>query len=208
MTELFEASFNIVNLPATLLLIIVLLHWLIIMVGAMDMISLESELDFGVDMDVETEGLDFGDFLLEHFNARYVPLSILLSVFALSFWVISMYANWYIHQNQSGLLGLVIFAGNLVISSHIAKFATLPLVPLFKSIKEQISSKLVLIGKQAIVTSSKADAEFGQAQVRLDGPEITLNVRTEGEELLRGTEVVILQHEQATDIYIITQLEI
>jgi hypothetical protein len=206
MRELFEASFNVVNLPATLLLIVVLLHWLIVMVGAMDMISLESELDF--DLETETDGADIGDWLLDYFNARYVPLSILLSIFSLSFWVISMYANWYIHQNQSGLLGLAIFAGNLVISSHIAKFTTAPLLPIFKSMKEQMSSKLNLVGKQAVVTSSKADAKFGQAQVRLDGPEITLNVRTEGEELLRGTEVVILQHEQATDIYIITQLEI
>jgi len=210
MKELFEASFNVVNLPATLLLLMVLFHWLIVMVGAMDMISLESELDFELDMDVETEtdGLDTSDVLLEYFNARYVPLSILLSVFSLSFWVISMYANWYIHQNTSGLLGLAIFIGNLVISAHIAKFATIPLVPIFKSMKEQMSSNLNLVGKQAVVTSSKADAKFGQAQVRLDGPEITLNVRTDGEELPRGTEVVILQHEPATDIYSITKLEI
>jgi hypothetical protein len=210
MKELFDASFNVVNLPATLLLILILLHWIIVIVGAMDMISLESELDFEMDLDGEAEsgGWDKGDWVLDYLNAKYVPLSILLSVFALSFWTISMYANWYIHRNQSGLLGMAIFFVNLIISAHIAKFCTAPLVPMFKSLREQMSAKMDLLGKRAVVTSSKADAKFGQAQIRLDGPEITLNVRTEGEELPRGTEVVILSHEEATDTYIITQLEI
>ncbi|MGA0332567.1 MAG: hypothetical protein ACO3NW_01270 [Kiritimatiellia bacterium] len=208
MKELFDASFNVVNLPATLLLILVLVHWLIVIVGAMDMISLESELDFELDLDAEGGGLDKGDWVLEYLNAKYVPLSILLSVFALSFWTISLYANWYLHRNQSGLLGTAVFFGNLIVSAHIAKFCTAPLVPLFKSLRAQMSAKMDLLGKRAVVTSSKADATFGQAQIRLDGPEINLNVRTEGEELPRGTEVVILSHEEATDTYIITQLEI
>ncbi|MDF3129346.1 hypothetical protein P0Y35_09075 [Kiritimatiellaeota bacterium B1221] len=208
MKELFEASFNVVNLPATLLLIMILLHWIIVIIGAMDMISIDSELDFELDMDGEGGGFDKGDFILEYFNAKYIPISILMSIFALSFWAISMYANWYIHQNENGWMGLAIFAGNLIVSAHITKFATQPLIPIFKSMREQMSDNMNLVGKTVIVTSSKADAKFGQGQIRLDGPEITLNVRTAGEELPRGTEAVILQHEPATDIYLITQLEI
>ncbi|WFB35848.1 DUF1449 family protein [Kiritimatiellota bacterium B12222] len=208
MKELYEASFNVVNLPATLLLLSVMVHWIIVIFGAMDMISIDSELDFEMDMDGEGGGLEKGDWMLEYFNAKYVPLSILMSVFAIFFWPISIYANEYFHQNQNGWIGLLIFVINFILCAHITKFATKPLVPFFKSLREQMSSKMDLVGKRAIVTSSKADATFGQAQVRLDGPEINLNVRTSGEELPRGTEAVIIEHIQETDIYIITTLEI
>jgi hypothetical protein len=200
----------VVNLPATLFLLLILLYWATVILGVMDLSTLDLELpDADMDAgDAGGEGLQM-EGMLEYFNIRYVPASIVISLFGLSLWVVSMVANDLLNPGRFGLIGLGIFAVNLVVSSHIAKFASAPLVPLFKGMREQSSASRDLIGSRVVVTSSRVDSSFGQAEIRGDGPPITLSVRTEGnEELIRGAEAVILHQETETDHYIITTLEI
>lgn len=209
MSEFIDACFHVVNLPATLLLILVLIYWFTVIAGVMDLSTLDMDLP---DMDMESgdisaQGSGF-DAFLEYFNIRYVPVSIMISLFALSFWVISMIANSILNPAGFGLFGLAIFLVNIPVSGHIAKFAGAPLIPLFKNMRSQSSANRDLIGTRVIITSSKADSSFGQAEIREDGPPITLSVRTEGEEIPRGGEAVILHQETEKDIYIITTLEI
>jgi len=208
--ELYQNAFHVVNLPATLLLILVLLYWLTVIAGVMDLSSLDIDVELpDVDVDApDASGMAGFEGLLEYFNIRYVPISIFVSLFAVSLWAVGMIANSIVNPLNSGLIGLGIFAGNVVVSAHVAKFISLPFVPLFKSIRNQASSKKELVGSRVVVTSSKADASFGQAEIRAEGPPITLNVRTEGEEILKGAEAVILQEHPENDIYIITTLEI
>jgi len=207
--ELWHASFHVVNLPATLLLLSVLLYWLTVIFGVMDLSSLDIDLpEFEVDPD---SGLEMGhggfDALFEYFNIRHVPISIFVTFFAVSLWGTGMLANDFLKSEHVPLLGLAVFGVNLVWSSHVAKFITQPMVPLFKSMHKDASSKRNLIGARVVVTSSKADPSFGQAEIREDGAPITLNVRTEGEEIPKGAEAVIFQHQPEKDIYIITPME-
>jgi len=209
MSEFIDACFHVVNLPATLLLILVMIYWFTVIAGVMDLSTLDMDLP---DVDLESGDVGAGsggvDAFLEYFNIRYVPVSIMVSLFALSFWVISMIANSILNPAGFGLFGLVIFLVNIPVSAHIAKFAGAPLIPLFKNMRSQSSAKRDLIGSRVVVTSSKADSRFGQAEIQGDGPPITLSVRTEGEEISKGTEAVILQQETEKDIYIITTMEI
>jgi hypothetical protein len=210
MSTFLEACFHVVNLPATLFLLLILLYWTTVIFGVMDLSTLDVDLP-DVDVDAGDAGGDSIQMegMLEYFNIRYVPASIVISLFGLSLWVISMVANELLNPANIGLIGLGIFVANLLVSSHIAKFASAPLVPLFKGMREQSSASRDLIGSTVVVTSSKVDSSFGQAEISGDGPEITLSVRTEGEEiLLKGTEAVILHQETETEHYIITSLEI
>lgn len=209
MSEFFDACFHVVNLPATLFLLLILLYWATVIFGVLDLSSLDVDMpeldadtgDLGGES-VEMEGM------LEYFNIRYVPASIVISLFGLSLWIISMIANDLLNPGRVGIIGLGILIGNILVSGHIAKFASAPMVPLFKGIRSQVSAKKELVGSTVIVTSSKVDHQFGQAEIRGDGPPITLNVRTEGEEVLqKGEEAVILQQQSETEHYIITTLE-
>jgi hypothetical protein len=208
--ELYHAAFHVVNLPSTLLLILVLLYWVTVILGVMDLSSLDMDVELPeVDADLGGDAAPAGfEAFLEYFNVRYVPISILFSLFALSFWVIGMTANSLLNPGLNGVIGLVIFAGNLVVSAHATKYLSMPFIPLFKSMRTEATDNRDLVGSRVIVTSSKADASYGQAEIRGDGPPVTLFVRTEGEEILKGTEAVILQHQSEKDIYIITTLEI
>lgn len=207
--EFVDAAFHVVNLPATLLLILVLVYWLTVILGVLDLSSLDMELP---EIEGEIEGggeiaHPNVDAFFEYFNIKYVPISIFISFFGLNFWVTSMIANEQFGGRAVPLIGLAVFGVNVVFSLHMAKVVTWPMVPLFKQMKEHMAEKRELVGARVVVTSSKADADFGQAEILEEGAPITLNVRTEGEELPKGTEAVILDHLTERDIYIITTME-
>ncbi|MCC5842752.1 MAG: DUF1449 family protein [Verrucomicrobia bacterium] len=207
--EFYHAAFHVVNLPATLLLLLVVIYWLTVIFGVMDLSSLDldlPEIEFEGDAGPEAAHTAF-DAFFEYFNIKYVPISIFVSFFALSFWVTGMIANEMLGSRAVPLIGLAVFGVNLVFSAHAAKVITLPMVPLFKQMQKDVSARRDLIGSRVVVTSSKADAVFGQAEIVDEGAPITLNVRTEGEEISKGSEAVILQHQTERDIYIITPME-
>jgi len=202
--QLYHASVHVVNLPYTLLLSLVMLYWITVLIGALEMDALDIS-----DADL-SGGSVAGVFegFLEYFNLRKVPVSIIASVFALSLWLVGVLANHYLHNTSSRLLGLLILVPNVLISAHVAKYATRPLVPLFRSMRADVSDRRDLVGCRVIVTSSQADASYGQAEIREEGAPITLSVRTDGETLPKGTEAVILYVDTEKHVYIISKLEV
>lgn len=203
MIQLWHSSIHLVNLPYTLLLGLVVVYWLTVLVGGLEVDALDMS---ETDVDISSAGAFEGFF--EYFNLRKVPVSVLVSAFALSLWLIGVLANHYLHNTSSRLLGLVVFVPNVLVSAHFAKFVTRPLIPLFQAMRADAADLRDLVGSRVIVTSSKADGAFGQAEIREDGAPITLTVRTGGETLPRGTEAVILEVDSEKQVYIISKLEV
>ncbi len=207
--QLWQASVHISNLFSSLLLLFVVLYWIVVLCGLLDVDALD--LDAG-----EIEGAEIGsahgghEGLLEYLNLRRVPLSIVVSIFAISLWLLGVLANHYLHNTSSSLLGLVVFLPNLLISAHIAKYLTKPLVPLFRSMHKDIAEVRDMVGTRVRITSSRADAKFGQAEVISgdDGPSIVLSVRTEGEALSKGTEAVVVSENVDKSTYVVSKLEV
>jgi hypothetical protein len=167
------------TLPYTLLLGTVLIYWFTVMFGVLDLSSLDMDLP-DADADVGgAEGVHPGfDALLEYFNIRHVPVSIVVSFFSLSLWVVGVLANHALHDTSSLLLGALVFAANLVFSGHVAKWVTAPLVPLFKAMRKDAESVTDLSGRRVVVTSSRDDK---LARLRELGADVTVNYRTEPE---------------------------
>ncbi len=212
LVQLWHASVHISNLFSSLLLLVVVLYWVIVVCGVLDVDTLDLDLDFDTgDADgVETGSTDGHEGLLEYLNLRKVPLSIVVSIFAISLWLLGVLANHYLHNTSSGLLGLVVFVPNVLISAHVAKIVTMPLVPLFRSMNQGIAEVRDMAGTRVRITSSKADDKFGQAVVISpdDGPAIVFSVRTEGEVLPKGTEAVVVCEDADKRVYVVSKLEV
>ncbi len=210
MVSLWHASVHISNLFSSLLLLFVVLYWVIVLCGVLDVDTLNLDMETG-----DADGLDAGsadghEGLLEYLNLRKVPLSIVVSVFSISLWLLGVLANHYLHNTSSGLLGLIVFVPNMLVSAHVAKFVTMPLVPLFRSMHKGIAEIRDMAGTRVRITSSKADDTFGQAVVISpdDGPSIVLSVRTEGEVLPKGTEAVVVCEDVDKRVYVVSKLEV
>jgi hypothetical protein len=218
--DLIKACFTAINLPYTLLLGVVFLYWLSVIAGALDIsvldfdVDLDGDADIDLDADIDADGdiSDVGDggirAVLRYFNIGEVPLTIIISFFALSLWTIGILANWYLHRNQSALLGMALIVPNVLVSLHVAKFCSIPFKALFKALDHGSGDQNEdLVGRQCTVTTSTATATFGQVEVKTKGAPLLLSVRTDGETLPRGTSAVIMELDEAAGLYMISKLD-
>ena len=102
MEQFINVAFNWVNVFPTFLLIIVVLYWLSVILGAMDLgfldfdidadfeTDVEIEVEFEAEMDADAEGGAGGWFMefLSFFNLGKVPFMVFVSALVLPMWLI------------------------------------------------------------------------------------------------------------------------
>ncbi|MDQ3621784.1 MAG: YqiJ family protein [Verrucomicrobiota bacterium] len=221
MIEVLSESIRLVNLPFTVLLGLVVLYWLFVILGALD-------LDFGADAQAElsgdgdlsgdahtdsdlhghqegTQGGGWVSDLLHFVNIGDVPLMIVASILTLCAWLFSMIVNHY-WTGGSVLLALAALLPNLVVSLVVTRYLTLPLRPLFRLITKDSDDDQAIVG-QSLITTSEANSEFGQAQIATTGAPLLINVRTlDGSALPRGASAVVVRAEPSKGVYLVAEL--
>ena len=204
MKEIIELSFEGMNYPFTILLVLVLLYWVTVFLGLLDLefldFNIEADVDLGNDVDVDVcNDVDggIGDFMflnniLEFLNIRYVPLMFFLSFFALSGWFVSIIGNRLLGDNF--ILGLVLFLPNIVFSALIGKFFTQPFVKVFKKMKTQEMELRNAVGKIVTVTLGADDNKIGQGEIEVDNvTELIMFKCTAGTSLLKGNKALVIE---------------
>ena len=139
MQELLHAATSPVNIIFTSLLVVVLIYWLSVIVGALHIDSFDFDFDHDVDVDLEIDhdidvdhdvdvdgGHEVGWFAgaLHFFNFGRVPFMVIMTFLVLSMWSISILGNYYIGGN-SWSFAAILFFPNLAISLLITKIITI-----------------------------------------------------------------------------------
>ncbi len=205
--ELWEQAILPYNLPFTILLGLVVVFWVLTLIGAVGMDSLDGDLDVGGD----DAGGDLGDIpaaMLRVVNAGFVPLTVVLSILILMMWIGSITLNYYFNPGQSWLLAGGFIMAAFVLAVVATKILTQPLVPLMRRLKEA-ENVAPVIGEVGIVRSIEMDSKFGQVEVeRPGGASALLNARlgADAEPVPRGTSVAILSLDEATGLYLVRAL--
>jgi hypothetical protein len=203
MTELYQAAIAPANLLPTGLLLFVLLYWLTVIVGLLDMKSVDLDVDTDADghLDHHHEA-SWLNGALAFFNLGRIPLMIFLSFVFLPLWVGSILVNYYT-GNTSLLLGLVFFVPLFVGSLFVAKFLTLPFVHLFAAMEKEHDGGAQAIGRVCTVLLPASAERLGQASVRINGAPLMLNVRSTGEPLAKGDEALVIDFDEQRRCYLI-----
>ena len=219
MGEFFELCFMSVNLPFTVFLLMVFAYWILLLIGAVsfDTFDVDIDGDLGGGGDVTDADPDFdadiggGMWLgiLKFFNVGDVPLMVLLSFVAFNLWAVSILTSYYLNPSLSPWLALLWFIPNLLFSLFLAKFLTMPLKELFVRMRSGIDAPIKIVGQTCVVTTSEVTPKFGQAEIKQDGPPLTLNVRSkEAAKLTKGDEALIVsQDDDGTYVVIPFDLE-
>lgn len=208
MTELanyLQLCFTGANLPATVVLIVVMIYWSMAIVSGLDFDL------FDINLDIDADGaLDsvtgFGFLVLRFLNIGRVPLMIWVSVFGLVFWLVSMLFSslmdnpelrdqWF-YASQYALR-------NLAIGVMFTKILTQPLRGKFDVVEPNRAEEM--LGRECTVTSSSVDEAFGQAQYKTEGAPLNLHVRTRGESLAKGDRAVIVEYDRSQNIYYVAR---
>lgn len=200
------------NFGATILLAMMVCYWLMVILGTLDLDFLDFDIDTDIDADLGSD-LDVSvgvlDGMLAFFYLGKIPIMILLSIFAMCLWVISIIANGYLNPSGSLVLGLPIAAGNLVVSPLICRIICTPLARLFMALKKDPNAPADVIGRICKVTTTQVSAKMGQAEVPTSGAPILLNVVADSDHVFqKGDEAVVIGKDEKKGVHIIAPVNL
>lgn len=205
MVEYLQQCLTGANLPATVLLILVIGYWLLVMLGALDLGYFD--IDFDIDLDGQTDSpLSVGFLGLRFLNLGRVPVMVWVSVFALALWLISM-LFWFVFDRVGYEANLWFDAQyllrNAALSVVLTKLITQPLVHVFDAPEDYTPEQL--IGGECEVSTFEATSESGQARFRTDGAPLLLNVRMTAGKLAKGDRAQIVDYDPESRTYLISK---
>jgi hypothetical protein len=225
MQELLQVAFLPVNLFYTILLMLVVLYWLSVILGAIDLSSIDLDLDIDADVDVDADidvdvdldadvetdaGTTSGWMAgaLHFFNFGKMPFMVIMTVVVMSGWLLSILSNYYL-GNGSGWFALAMFIPILFISLVIAKIITTPLIPVFKRL-DTTAEAIDYIGMVCKLKLPASASKFGQAEVLVDGAPNLIHVKTKSDEtpLHTGEEALIIGKTEDDRYYLIEKKNI
>jgi hypothetical protein len=186
------------------LLGLVLVYWLTVIVGALDIDLFGHHV--GGDGDMAPGGHDHHGFS-EFLSLGKVPITITLSFFALVGWVLGMLGEIHLRPWLGPLLPGPLYPGImlvtlLMIAGFAASFIVRPLRKIFTMHSEH--GEEGLIGKMVRITSLKADHRFGTALCDNAGPGIIMQVvLREGVELKRDDMAVVVEYNTTKGVYLV-----
>lgn len=201
MGDVLRASVELPTIIFTGLLVIVGAMWLLSLIGALDI-----EADPG-------EGLL--DDVLEPLHLSEVPSILLLTVVGLAGWFVSVLASVFLLDGRSGgtlvALAIVVGIGSAVAALAITSWIAPQLAVVFQT--ERAPSKRDLIGRTVEIRSATVDATSGRGEATWpDGTVSTVDLRTtDGAslgpgELSRGDRALLVDWNEDTDDFIVDHL--
>ncbi|WP_181304017.1 OB-fold-containig protein [Rufibacter sp. XAAS-G3-1] len=200
MQELLHASLSSANVFASGLLVFVLLYWLTVMAGVLDISSLDVDIDLEADADTAVAGFDA---VLAFFHLGRVPLMVFLSFFALPYWAFSVGVN-HVLGTQSNWVGLLLVLPLMFCCLFVAKFLTLPFVKLFATMQKEEAPNAAFIGQMCTVLLPTTHTQIGQAALKTKGAPVLLNVKTAQNNLVqKGQTAVVIEYFPENNLYLI-----
>ncbi len=203
MADYVAVCFTGPNLPATVLLLLICFYWLFFMLGALGLDLFDLDLDFDGAAD---SFLSVGFVALRFLNIGELPLMLWLSVFAVSFWTLSMSLSISLDSPASQRdvwMALWLIPRNVAVSVLITKILTQPLRGKFSPVEPYPAEDL--IGQEVIVTTGQVTPRDGQARYETEGAPLLLNVRTASETLVKGDYAVIVDFDPTKRTYVVTK---
>lgn len=173
----------------TILLGVVLIYWLLVILGTLD---------------IDVLGNIEGDFLAA-MGFTEMPVTITITVLTICSWLFTAIGTYYLvlpitHPLGQKLVGISVLLVGLGFAVYLTKKILIPLRPFFRHHEGRGRSHLV--GKICMISTSRVDQKFGQAHYDDKGAGLILSVRAEvPNALTKGSRALIVAYQPQTDTY-------
>lgn len=204
MNEYFAEITNSSNIIPTLLLGLVTLYWLLVIFGAIGM----DVLDFDMDADADLDGdLELGDGVLgamfAFFHVGQVPLMLIVSFFALFFWLTTICCNHYLNPEFNFVTTVMWMIPCGFVSLAATKVCVMPIARVLRT-QDKRWERNEVIGKTAVVHTLELNQDYGEIVFNNQVPPLVLNARNEtGQTLRKGDVVMVVAHDRENDICLV-----
>lgn len=227
MKDFFSLIFSGVNLPLTILVLLLLLYWLVSMAGGLDNdFEIDADIDGDIDMGVAIESghSDFEDLtnaevnqddlirnkrrplnpwqvFLVYFNFIGLPFMFTFSVFIFSWWIILLLATNVIGTANT-TLGFICFIAAVIPALIFTKLFTTPFKSFFKKLNKEGDKAIDFIGRTGNSLSNIAGDKMGRAEVLVDGNPMNIYIRSlKGEPIGYNQSILIIKESPDKNFY-------
>jgi len=181
MSKFIDAALSFPAVLFTILLAVVVLYWLLVLLGTLD--------------------LEIGDAdFLDGVGLGGVPVTVTLSVLITVSWFVSLVGGVLTAPLDLGtfvrvLLGIGVLFVAVLAGLFAARLVALPLRKLYVDGAEP--SRIDFVGRECVIRTGRVSADFGQAEVTAaDGSSAIIQVRQTGEhELTSGRRALIFDYD-------------
>lgn len=213
MSELFNYAISGGNIIPTILLILVMLYWLTVIIGVIDLDFLDIDFDIDVDADVDID-IDVGDgigpfhAILAFLKVGKLPFMFVFSLVILNFWIIAMLMN-YLPIEPGGLLNSLLLIPAFVLSVFLTKLELLPFQGIISRNYNNGQADYDVLRQLCKLKCDVSSDRLGQAELERDGASIVINVKPEFEEdAFKKDEIAcVFRKDENKNIYYIVKVE-
>ena len=193
------------NLPFTILLILIMLYWLFVIIGTIDLEFLD--IDLSADGDIDA-GDGFFTSFLQLLKMGDAPIMAAVSIMALIAWTISMVYNHYLNFGHQGWIAAGVIAFNFIVSFFITVLITRLLNKIFGPFNSGEDAMQSCMYKMGTVITSKVNSDFGQVEILTQGAPVTINARTPDDFVfLKGEKVLVYDEDKEKGIYFVDRYD-
>ncbi len=206
MVELMTLALSPINLVFTLLLLMVILYWIIVILGVLDVDLFQIDVsDFDADVDVNGAGASLSGSVLHFFHVGEVPVMVLFSLLVLSLWAGSVLGNYYYNPESLPSRAFGILVVNVVVALVVVKALGAPLKPFYAMFNRDYNAPKPVMGSLCRITTTQVTpTDMGQAEVRTKGAPILLNVLSKQDHrFAKGDEAVVVGKNKESGIHYI-----
>lgn len=197
--EFLDLAFQWPIVPATVLVLFVVLYWLLVILGALDIDVLDLDFDFDADAD---SVLGLGWVGLRFLNLGEVPLMLWGSLFGISWWTFALVVEAGMPQGEWMPIVWAI-ARDVGVALVVTKLLTQPLRGRFEH--KEPNTPAEMIGRTCVVTTSEVTLTFGHAECTTEGAPLMLTVRVREGALQKGDIVVIDEYDAENGWYYVSK---
>ncbi len=190
--------------PSSLLICLLLAYSVLVLTGLADA-SLDVS-DAGMDSGADFAGSagSIGAATVRWLHLDRIPVFIWISVFGFTWWVLSL-VLWDAFDSDryqpTVVVSLLLAIRNSVIAVGLTKIFTWPMKTWFDA-STPYNPEMIL-GNDCEIATGEATPEFGRAKFKTNGSPLLLNIRTNGETLVKGQLAQIVDFDPETRIYIV-----
>ncbi len=182
----------------TFMLGLSVLFWFVSLLGFFDLDGISPDVDLGDgSLDIGVDGTDnILTGLLLKLRLNGVPVTLTFTFISLFAWIFCYYAVYFFWDFLPFiwlryLLGLILLFSSFSVSVFISAKLLRPLRRFFV---QHSPSTVELLGQTVIVRSSRADSGFGEAEAKINGASLLIQIRARGSEVFaHGERVVIIE---------------
>lgn len=192
MGEFLDAALGFPAVVFSAMLVVVVLYWLLVLVGAFDVG--EADGDGGV------------DGLLDRLDLGGTPATVVLSVVVAIAWFLSLVGTVLLDAvgmtaTARVVLAVLVLLAALVLGGLAARFVVRPLRRLFPTGPE--ASRTGFVGRECVIRTGRVDTDFGQAEVHAaDGSSAVIQVRQTGaDSFTAGSRAYIYDYDSAGEFF-------